>query len=581
MPRKRAPCWVVDDDKREVWFSGKGDLNSGRFSNMTPFTQNGETRCVEQWYVLNELNHFTAEGGISALPQEFYDEFFVACPTGAKAKEFWNYCDVAHDSKTLEHTRGRYPGKSEVKELAVKWRRLGVKPAAVLLKPTKWTRNRATNKDRLEFKKNAMRRAHLVRATYDTEFKAKLLKYQGYRFIENLPDKIWGYGANGEGQNLQGQLLMELSNSLALESQEKEKERKRVFSSEFFDVVDGDMPAQKRHRGDSNDAPGLGRDALPPVSRLICGLRPAALDQFFTKPEVARQCLELVKSVVGPLEHFQRILEPSAGAGAFFNQLPTSVRIGIDLDAAAGSPYVKKDFLKVSPGLMNMQPPPLETQDGLKVSLPPNCAQVLVVGNPPFGKNAALAIEFVNHALKFANTVCFVLPRTFNKASVQDRIDLRAHLLLAQDLDSRAFLFEGDDYDVPCTFHIWSVRGSKRRPFQATLSHPDFEFVSSSSQAGVFAVQRVGVHAGRVKMGKAMHAASPSSHYFIKPKHKHVIEHMRGADMANSLIKQQTAGCPSISKDELIAMYVGQLDSATSAEPARQTTCHCLSCLQP
>ena len=356
---------------------------------------------------------------------------------------------------------------------------------------------------------------------------------------------------------------------------------KRLASRALDDDVEGALSLKRSRTGEWDGASAPVVEEASAAALLISGKRAANLDQFFTKPSVARKCIEYVIAEVGPLEAFECLLEPSAGAGAFFNLLPEDRRVGIDLDAAAGSPYIKQDYLKLPvPAFL----PPLVTQAGRPVSLPRNPARVLVVGNPPFGKNAALAIEFVNHSLNFANTACFILPRTFNKASVQDRVDLRAHLVLSRDIESDAFLFKGDDYDVPCTFQIWSVRGPKRPKFKPVLSHPDFEFVGggSSGAAGVFAVQRVGVHAGRVKSGEAKRGVSPSSHYFIKPRHARVVGHMRRADMANSRIKHQTAGNPSISKDELIAMYSQQLQAASGPEASNlsQRDCLCLSCQQ-
>jgi hypothetical protein len=43
-----------------------------------------------------------------------------------------------------------------------------------------------------------------------------------------------------------------------------------------------------------------------------------ALDQFYTKPEIARECCSLVD-----LDKYGSILEPSAGQGVFLDFLPS------------------------------------------------------------------------------------------------------------------------------------------------------------------------------------------------------------------------------------------------------------------
>lgn len=55
------------------------------------------------------------------------------------------------------------------------------------------------------------------------------------------------------------------------------------------------------------------------------------LDQFFTRKEIAQSCLDQVKSLYN-LDDFRSIIEPSAGQGSFFNILPFSKRIGIEID---------------------------------------------------------------------------------------------------------------------------------------------------------------------------------------------------------------------------------------------------------
>jgi len=139
----------------------------------------------------------------------------------------------------------------------------------------------------------------------------------------------------------------------------------------------------------------------------INGENSEELDQFFTKPEISQDLIRKVDEIL-KLENFDLFLEPSAGSGSFYDSLPVNKRMGIDIDAANQSPYLKGDFLLLSPSDLGIQN---------------NIEKNLVIGNPPFGKNSSKALQFLNHAFQFANFVCFILPSTFNKISMQNRVD--------------------------------------------------------------------------------------------------------------------------------------------------------------
>lgn len=59
-------------------------------------------------------------------------------------------------------------------------------------------------------------------------------------------------------------------------------------------------------------------------------VRETGLDKFYTKPEIAFHCLEVLKSKVD-FDSFELFLEPSAGNGSFLLQLPPEKRMGLDI----------------------------------------------------------------------------------------------------------------------------------------------------------------------------------------------------------------------------------------------------------
>jgi hypothetical protein len=107
--------------------------------------------------------------------------------------------------------------------------------------------------------------------------------------------------------------------------------------------------------------------------------------------------------------------------------------------------------------------------------------------------------------------IALILPRTFRKASIENRIDRAFHLLREETVPDDAFLFRSKLYNVPAVFKIWERRGELRGLRHVETQHPDFEF--TTSDRADFAIQRVGARAGRVHHDFTV---SPSSHYFIR-----------------------------------------------------------------
>ncbi len=215
-------------------------------------------------------------------------------------------------------------------------------------------------------------------------------------------------------------------------------------------------------------------------------------------------------------------LEPSAGMGDFYAKIPEPKK-GIDLDSPL---FEKVDFLEYDGG------------------------EKVVLGNPPFGKNSSLAIKFFNKAATFADIIAFVVPKTFQKQSVHNRLNFQFHLMKEIELPLNSFYTpELEEYAVPTVFQIWEKLVVCREPIIHSREHNDFQFVKTPSDAN-FAFQRVGANAGMVSIEGLR--KSPNSHYFINGDEV-VFDILKNIDWA--VIKNRTAGNPSISKTELIQEY--------------------------
>ena len=68
--------------------------------------------------------------------------------------------------------------------------------------------------------------------------------------------------------------------------------------------------------------------------------------------------------------------------------------------------------------------------DQLQHKYTPRYKSCLTIGNPPFGKNSSLAISFFNKAAEFSDIIAFILPQTFSKDSVKNRLNLSFFLIM-------------------------------------------------------------------------------------------------------------------------------------------------------
>ena len=266
------------------------------------------------------------------------------------------------------------------------------------------------------------------------------------------------------------------------------------------------------------------------------------LDQFYTKSSIA-------ESVVGMIDctSYDLVLEPSAGAGDFYKLLPKSTRYGIDL-APAHPDIVKEDFF-------NFKPSPV--------------GNILTIGNPPFGKNSSLAVKFFNHAAEFSDCIVFILPRTFRKPSIINRLNKNFHLVDQKLLPIESFYIpSGQSYKVPTVSQVWKKRQEQRQKIPTLSAHDDFSFVPIEKPMDEhrkkiqcdnsdFCIRRVGGAAGKIFKDYNINYRDWKSHYYIKQNYHEVEKIMSNIEWDyNESPKYDTAGNPSISKHELIKAYI-------------------------
>ena len=183
------------------------------------------------------------------------------------------------------------------------------------------------------------------------------------------------------------------------------------------------------------------------------------LDQYYTKPETARECWEILLGALPVRIDRAKFIEPSAGDGAFFDLLPIRRRIGLDV-VPRHSGVREQDFLT------------WERRSGSR-------SLQVVVGNPPFGSRGGLAVRFVNKAAEVADTIGFIVPANFRKFSIHKQLNEDLRLIAAKPLPRNSFRrSNGKDYAVNTEFQVWTRLphgGKNLRQFSPPpIAHRDF-----------------------------------------------------------------------------------------------------------
>ena len=257
-------------------------------------------------------------------------------------------------------------------------------------------------------------------------------------------------------------------------------------------------------------------------------------DRFYTTPTTVEKCLNLID-----FAKYDYIIEPSAGTGNFIKQFPNNIpTYACDLNPEADN-IVECDWFKVD-----------KTQFS-------DYNSILVCGNPPFGQQNTLAIEFFNEAAKIADTIAFILPLSFKKDSVQNRLDLNFHLKNEIVLNDCEFMLKNKkSILVPCVFQVWMRSTTKRQIVKLKTTTDLFSFVDKNKAD--FRIQRVGGNAGKASFDLTK---SASSNYFIKNNSN--LSNEEFVEFINNLkfpTIEFTVGPKSLSKGELIAVIEDNLE---------------------
>lgn len=209
-------------------------------------------------------------------------------------------------------------------------------------------------------------------------------------------------------------------------------------------------------------------------------------DQYFIQPRVAKILVEKFKklSICRRVNH---IIDPCAGDG-YMTQLFSKIKN-------------IKNIKSIEAYDLHPQHSWIKQQDFLKSNHKMNPG-TLVAMNVPYGTNNALAVKFFNKAAVFADIIVCVVPATFNRSTIQNRLSLTHKLIFQDKLPFNSFYLPGEGlerrpYNVPSIFQVWIRSPKLRKKVKFKRKSKNFDFVKNVKSAD-FAFRYKGRRAGDI-----------------------------------------------------------------------------------
>ena len=128
------------------------------------------------------------------------------------------------------------------------------------------------------------------------------------------------------------------------------------------------------------------------------GLKRNTIDKYYTKNVIVEQCIELVNKYINILKE-DLIIEPSAGNGSFIENIKKLSNNYKYYDIEPENEEIlKQDFLKLDYSQLKQE-----------------YKKIHIIGNPPFGRQASLAIKFIKKCCEFSNSISLYFQKVSKK----------------------------------------------------------------------------------------------------------------------------------------------------------------------
>ena len=265
------------------------------------------------------------------------------------------------------------------------------------------------------------------------------------------------------------------------------------------------------------------RDKVRPGNRRVTGK-----EQFYTPKELAKTLTNKVSQVIGGLNN-RTVIEPAGGTGSFVTaarELGAKKVLSFDIEPKADG-VILADFL---------------TNEIKGVT------DAVTISNPPFGRNNSLSIPFFNKAANHSQYIAFIVPRSWRKWSVINRLDRNFHLIHDEDL-SIDYVDEAGEMvwqkaRLNTCFQIWEKRDTPRE----LIKVKDFGLITKvTPQEADVALTVFGYGCGKVRT--EFDRVSNSTVMFLKLNDKRVLPALNRVDF--SKFYKNTAYTEALSLQEI------------------------------
>jgi predicted RNA methylase len=255
--------------------------------------------------------------------------------------------------------------------------------------------------------------------------------------------------------------------------------------------------------------------------------RTTGKEQYYTPNDLAEQLISEVVLVVPGLA-IRKILEPAGGTGAF---LKAAAKVGV------------KDFLS-----FDIEPKHENVTRGNFLDAELTAVDAVTISNPPFGRNNSLSIPFFNKAANHSEFICFIVPRSWRKWSVINRLDRRFHLVADHDIQIDYEDDAGEKLSVKNSlatcFQIWQRKDTLRPHY--SVSDKGIIEKTDSKNADV-ALTIFGFSCGKVMT--EFERKPNSTKMFLKLKHPQALKALQTVDF--SKFYKNTAYTQALSLPEI------------------------------
>jgi hypothetical protein len=193
----------------------------------------------------------------------------------------------------------------------------------------------------------------------------------------------------------------------------------------------------------------------------------------------------------------------------------------------------------------------------------------VVIGNPPYGNQGKMAIDFLathGKIVKEDGVIMQVLPSSIRKESCQNKlIKENAFMECIRDEDVDGEVFPGD---IRAVYQTWVYTDKQRTKIETISGHRDFTFLPHCQRfnANLF-IGRVGSGpSGKVLTENFHHYAE--GHYFVRAYCQETIDILLSLQSKFIEASKRSNGRRSLSKQDIVELYKECLNGKESAQPA-------------